>query len=54
MIQTQDLLGLGDEGRMNTPGQLGGNWSWKLGRGALTPALARTLRAASREAGRLP
>jgi 4-alpha-glucanotransferase len=54
MIQLQDLLGLGDESRMNTPGRLGGNWRWKLDRDALTPALARTLRAASRDAGRLP
>jgi 4-alpha-glucanotransferase len=53
MIQLQDLLGLGDESRMNTPGQLGGNWTWKLERGKLTPALARTLRAASREADRV-
>jgi 4-alpha-glucanotransferase len=53
MIQLQDLLGLGDESRMNTPGKLGGNWTWKLGRGVLTPALARTLRTATRESGRL-
>ena len=53
MIQAQDLLGLGAEGRMNTPGRVGGNWSWKLGRGALTPARARALRAASAEASRL-
>ena len=27
----QDILGLGDEGRMNTPGTLGSpNWEWKL------------------------
>lgn len=26
----QDLLGLGDEARMNFPGTLGGNWEWKL------------------------
>jgi 4-alpha-glucanotransferase len=53
MIQLQDVLGLGDEARMNVPGQVGGNWSWKLERGALTPALARALRAATRDAGRL-
>ncbi len=53
MIQLQDVLGLGDEARMNIPGTVGGNWSWKLERGALTPAAARTLRAASRESGRL-
>lgn len=26
----QDLLGLGSEARMNTPGTIGGNWSWRL------------------------
>ena len=52
MIQVQDLLGLGDEARMNTPGHAEGNWHWRLERGALTPALARILRAASAEFGR--
>jgi 4-alpha-glucanotransferase len=26
----QDLLGLGSEGRMNTPGQAAGNWRWRF------------------------
>jgi 4-alpha-glucanotransferase len=26
----QDVLGLGSEARMNTPGTLGGNWTWRL------------------------
>lgn len=26
----QDWLSLGDEARMNTPGTLGGNWTWRL------------------------
>ena len=26
----QDLLQLGKEGRMNTPGTIGGNWYWKF------------------------
>ena len=54
MIQAADLLGLGPEGRMNTPGRAGGNWGFRLHRGQLTAALARTLRAASEEAGRTP
>jgi 4-alpha-glucanotransferase len=53
MIQLPDLLGLGDEARMNTPGRLGGNWNWRVERGALTAPLARTLRAVSRDAGRV-
>jgi 4-alpha-glucanotransferase len=27
----QDVLEIGPEGRMNTPGSVGGNWSWRLG-----------------------
>ena len=30
IIPLQDYLGLGDEGRMNVPGQKGKNWSWKF------------------------
>jgi 4-alpha-glucanotransferase len=36
----QDLLALGSEARLNTPGTAVGNWSWRLGQGALTPDLA--------------
>ena len=28
MIPAQDVLGLGSEGRMNTPGEPLGNWAW--------------------------
>src|SRR4051794_27591754 len=30
MVQAQDVLGLGSEARMNTPGQIGKAWRWKL------------------------
>ena len=30
MIPLQDILGLGKEARMNTPGTLKGNWQWRL------------------------
>jgi 4-alpha-glucanotransferase len=30
----QDLLGLGSEARMNTPGSFGGNWAWRMKPGA--------------------
>jgi 4-alpha-glucanotransferase len=53
IVQAQDLLGLGSEARMNTPGTASGNWRWQLEPGALTPALARRLRAATEEAERL-
>ncbi len=31
LFPMQDVLGLGSEARMNTPGTLGGNWTWRLG-----------------------
>lgn len=30
MLPMQDLLGLGSEARMNTPGTVGGNWGWQF------------------------
>ncbi|HUA71892.1 MAG TPA: 4-alpha-glucanotransferase, partial [Solirubrobacteraceae bacterium] len=53
MLQAQDVLGLGSEARMNNPGRTGGNWRWRMKAGALTPALARRLREATQDAGRL-
>ena len=40
----QDVLGLGSEARMNRPSTASGNWRWRFGEGALTPALAGRLR----------
>ena len=37
MIPAQDVLGLGSEGRMNTPGEPLGNWAWRLGPASCTP-----------------
>ena len=52
IIPAQDVLGLGSEARMNRPGRTGGNWRWRLERGALTPALARRLRGLAVQHGR--
>ena len=41
IIPAQDLLGLGTEARLNTPGTVDGNWRWRLPAGALTAELAR-------------
>jgi 4-alpha-glucanotransferase len=41
VVPMQDLLGLGSEARMNTPGTVTGNWSWRLPEHSLTPELAR-------------
>jgi 4-alpha-glucanotransferase len=52
MIQAQDVLGLGSEGRMNQPGTPTGAWKWKLTE--LPPVdLAKRLREATSAARRL-
>jgi 4-alpha-glucanotransferase len=53
MVPAQDVLGLGSESRMNRPGISEGNWSWRLNRGALTPALAARLRRLAESHGRV-
>ena len=45
IIPLQDILELGSEARMNTPGTVGGNWEWRCEPGALTPELAAELAA---------
>lgn len=52
MVQAQDVLSLGAEARMNTPGTAA-TWSWQLEPGALTADLAARLRAVTEEHGRL-
>ena len=47
ILPAQDILGLGDEARMNRPGTTVDNWIWRLEEGQLTPALAARLRAAT-------
>jgi 4-alpha-glucanotransferase len=54
IVQAQDVLGLGSEARMNTPGTTKGNWSWRLRRGQLTSRHAARLRALTEASGRLP
>jgi len=39
----QDVIGLGEEARMNRPGTKKGNWRWHLLPGQLTPALSKKL-----------
>ena len=54
VVPAQDVLGLGTEARMNTPGERDGNWAWRMRPGALTPELAARLAALVRETGRAP
>lgn len=48
----QDLLGLGSESRMNTPGKMGDFWSWRFTWEQLTQAIEERMATVTREAGR--
>ena len=52
MMQAQDVLALGSEARMNTPGVEGG-WGWRMEPDALTTAHAGRLRSLTKAAGRV-
>ncbi|MDR1470665.1 MAG: 4-alpha-glucanotransferase [Spirochaetaceae bacterium] len=54
VIPFQDYLGLGDEGRMNTPSTSDGNWQWRLSETAIPAGLSQTIRAMTEIYGRLP
>lgn len=54
IIPLQDILGLGSEARMNTPGTIEGNWAWRYADGEWTEAQAAQLREAVQRYGRLP
>jgi 4-alpha-glucanotransferase len=43
MVPVQDVIGLGSEGRMNTPGTENGNWGWRFTAGQLTGEAMRRL-----------
>ncbi len=44
VIPVQDILGLGEEGRVNRPTTAKGNWEWRLHPGQLAPPIAERLR----------
>jgi 4-alpha-glucanotransferase len=52
MIPLQDVLELGSETRMNTPGRAKGNWLWRLEKGQLTQRHATRLQAVTAAARR--
>jgi 4-alpha-glucanotransferase len=54
MIPLQDVLGLGNEARMNLPGTSRGNWEWRFTEGALDKKTCDRLRLLTRTYGRLP
>ena len=54
VMQMQDLLSIGAEGRINIPSTLGGNWQWRMLPGQADPALADRLRQSMALYHRLP
>ena len=53
ILPLQDVLGLGTTARMNTPGTVGGNWTWRLKPGMFTPEVAARLLAWTNFGGRV-
>lgn len=52
IVPLQDVLGLGAEARMNTPGKFGNNWTWRFRRGQVTAEIRERLAAMSEVYGR--
>ena len=52
IVPLQDVLGLGSEARMNSPGKSRGNWTWRLREGEWTGKLVTRLRELSEAYGR--
>jgi len=50
----QDVLGMGSEGRMNTPGKAGGNWCWRYAPDMLGAAAGERLKTLTEVYGRAP
>jgi 4-alpha-glucanotransferase len=54
IIPLQDILGLGQEARMNYPGKAEGNWEWRYTADMLSDELASRLRELTEIYGRVP
>jgi 4-alpha-glucanotransferase len=54
IIPLQDVLGLGQEARMNYPGKPEGNWQWRYAADLLTTELVGRLREITEMYGRVP
>lgn len=52
IIPMQDILGLGEEARMNLPATSHGNWRWRLLPDQITPSLVKELREMTETYGR--
>lgn len=53
IVPMQDVLGLGNEARMNLPASTSDNWAWRLQPGALTKQLAERLQNLTSTYGRI-
>jgi 4-alpha-glucanotransferase len=53
IVPMQDVLGLGNEARMNLPGRAGGNWRWRLVESELGEDVSRRLRELAELYGRV-
>ncbi|MDO5440903.1 MAG: 4-alpha-glucanotransferase [Erysipelotrichaceae bacterium] len=54
IVQAQDLLGIGEKGRMNAPATLGGrNWKWRLTKKELNTKIIRKLKKLTEEGKRV-
>ena len=52
IITLQDILGLGDEARMNYPGRADGNWSWRFKFEDISPEMKQKLTRLTKTYGR--
>ncbi|MDT4965425.1 MAG: 4-alpha-glucanotransferase [Acidobacteriota bacterium] len=52
IVPLQDLLGLGNEARMNLPNSTSGNWAWRFKSGALTNEIGARLKTLTEIYGR--
>lgn len=53
IFQMQDILGLGNETRMNYPGTASGNWTWRMKIGEFSEELIEKLKSYTQMSGRL-
>lgn len=53
IVPMQDYLCLGNEARINEPSTLGGNWTWRLKKGAVPEELVKRMREITELYGRL-
>jgi len=54
ILPMQDILGLGEEARMNVPGTIYGNWQWKMDKNFATDEIKFWLRTQAEKTKRVP